>query len=105
MVYVLNSPILTNFGVYRYKEISIVEAQKILKENSFVSAIGHESTAVFLSELLQSDIKANRVSITMQQGDKAIIFQLLTRLKEGQILSINELSNKDYRLGLLEKLE
>ncbi|AHF96814.1 MAG: STIV orfB116 family protein [Desulfurella sp.] len=105
MVYVLNGPILTDFGLYRYKKISILQAKKILKENKFVSAIGHEATAIFLSELLELDIKYNRIAIKMKQGDLAIVFHLLTRLKEGQVLNIKELCSKDYTLGILKRLE
>lgn len=105
MVYVLNGPILTSFGVYKYEPITISEAKKILSKEAFTSAIGHEATAIFLSDLLEVEIKYNRVAITMKQGDIAIVFHLLTRLSEGQVLNINELGSKDYTLGLLEKLE
>ncbi|MGE4547499.1 MAG: DUF1874 domain-containing protein [Desulfurella sp.] len=105
MIYVLNGPILTDFGLYRYKKITPLQAKKILKSNTFVSAIGHEATAMFLSNLLNVEIQYNRVAIVMQEGDAAIVFHLLTRLSEGQVLKLNELCSKDYTLGLLKKLE
>jgi len=105
MTYVLNSSILTSFGTYSYKKINTLQAKKILKNSTFVSAIGHEATAMFLSELLKTEIQCNRVSIEMQAGDIAVIFKLLTRLNEGQVLKLNELCDKDYTLGLLRKLE
>ncbi|OSS41540.1 DUF1874 domain-containing protein [Desulfurella amilsii] len=105
MVYVLNGPILTNFGLFRYRRITILQAKKILKSSTFISAVGHEATAMLLSDLLEAEIKYNRVAIVMQEGDIAVVFHLLTRLEEGQILSISELCSKDYTLGLLKKLE
>jgi len=105
MVYVLNGPILTNFGLYTYRKISIQKAKKILQSNRFVSAIGHQATAVFLSQLLGVKIDFNRTAIKMKSGDIAIVFHILERLKEGEVLSLNELCEKDYTFGLLKKLE
>jgi hypothetical protein len=105
MIFILNAPIMTDFGLYRYKKITTLQAKKILKNSTFVSAIGHEATAMFLSNLLEVEIKYNRVAIVMQEGDIALVFHLLTRLSEGQVLKLNELCGKDYTLGLLKKLE
>jgi hypothetical protein len=105
MIYLLNSPILTNFGLYDYEEITTLQAKEILKNGTFVSAIGHEATAIFLSNLLEVEIKCNRVSIVMQEGDMAVVFKLLTRLSEGKVLNLNELTSKDYSLGILKKIK
>jgi hypothetical protein len=105
MIYIINSPILTDFGLYRYKKITDLQAKEILKNNTFVSAIGHEATAILLSNILEVEIPYNRVAIAMQAGDVALVFRLLTRLSEGQVLKLNELCEKDYTLGLLKKLE
>jgi hypothetical protein len=58
-----------------------------------------------LSNILEVEIQYNRVAIVMQEGDIALVFHLLTRLSEGQVLKLNELCSKDYTLGLLKKLE
>jgi hypothetical protein len=100
MLYVLNSPILTSFGSYRYKPISLREAVELLKQG-FVSAVGHEATASFLSQLTGITIPVNRVQIQMKPRDKAIVFQVLQRLPEGKVLSEEELKAVPYRLGLL----
>jgi hypothetical protein len=101
MIYILNSPILTDFGIYTYKPISIEEAKELLQNNEFTSAIGHESTAKLLSELLNINIPANRIQVKMSSGDVAIVFQVLTRLPEGKVLTDEELKNIPFRLGLL----
>jgi hypothetical protein len=100
MLYVLNSPILTSFGSYSYKPISLREAIEQLKQG-FVSAVGHEATASFLSQLTGITIPVNRIQIQMKSGDKAIVFQVLQRLPEGKVLTAEELKTIPYRLGLL----
>jgi hypothetical protein len=102
-VYVLNSPVLTSFGRYVYRPITVDEARMLLAEG-FISAIGHEATANFISQILGVSIPVNRIAITMKPGDKALVFQLLQRLPEGRVLSFEELQAVPYRLGLLEML-
>jgi len=103
-IYILNSPILTSFGRYVYRPITVDEARSLLLAEGFISAVGHEATANFISQILGVSIPANRVSVAMKPGDKALVFQLLTRLPEGKILSFEELQAVPYRLGLLEML-
>jgi len=76
---------------------------KKLIENSenVVSAVGHESTAKLLSELLKMEIKADRKSIKIRHGDGVIVFQLIQRLPEGKILSTEELQNLDFKFFLV----
>ncbi len=103
-VYVLNAPILTSYGTFIFRKISIGKARNILSKNEFVSAIGHESTAKFLSQILGINIPLNRIQIKMSKGDRAVVFKLLDRLPEGKVLSIDEIKNVKYEIGLLIKL-
>jgi len=77
----------------RIEKISLEEVKKLIKENSnnILSIIGHESTAKMLSTLLGSEVKVNRISYVMQNDDVLIIFQLLVRLREGEILNETQL--------------
>jgi len=108
-LYLLNSPILTDYGKYCFKEFTLWQAQELFRNYNlgYISAIGHESTAELLTRLLESEdpIPVNRVGIKMQVGDIALVFRLLTRLSEGQVLDISELSSKDYTFGFLKRLE
>mgnify|MGYP001770801272 CR=1 FL=1 len=54
------------------------------------SAIGHEGTAAIISELCGFPVQVNRVAITLQPDDTLYVFQLLTRLPEGKVLSKEE---------------
>ena len=108
MVYIANAFALSMIDIeeketiLRVKELSKEEVKAILKEG-FVSAIGHQSTAEILSQLLDIPIPFNRVQIKITPNDKLIVFQLLTRLEEGKILSKEEISNLPFKFFLIEK--
>ena len=105
MIYLLNTPILTEYGGYVFSKIKIAEAKAFLSNDGFISAVGHQGTADLLSRILEIKIPANRVSIKMAKGDVAIVFRLLQRLPEGTVLSEQELAKLDYEFGMLEKVE
>ena len=92
--YVLSSlvmPCSDDHFVIECTRISLDEARKWINKGNFVSAVGHESTARLLSELLGVEIKQNRIFVNMQKGDEALAVQLLERIQEGKILSKDEL--------------
>lgn len=101
--YILNSPILTDFGEYRYSKISVEEAKTLLN-GGFISAVGHQATAEVLSSLLGIQIPAQRIMVKMGVGDKALIFAMAQRLPEGKVLSRDEIEEIGYTLGLLERV-
>lgn len=70
----------------------------------FVSAIGHEGAARFLSGLLKVEVPVSRLPVAMQAGDSALVLRLAGRLPEGVVLSEAELSACAYELGLLTRL-
>ena len=102
--YLLNSTVLTSFGTWEYALISVEEAKKFVA-SEFISAIGHPATAEFLSELLATEITANRCQIDMNIGDEALVFKILPRAKnEGQVFDKVELSKTQWTLGLLKRI-
>ncbi len=104
-LYVINTPILTDYGIWSFTgPLSVSEAQNLLSA-PFVSAIGHEASAAVLSQLLHREIPVNRIQIQMQRGDRALILRLLKRLPEGKILDETELKALDFEFGLLERLK
>ena len=56
-----------------------------------VSAVGHESTAKVLSQLLGIEVPVNRVEIKLKPKDAVLVFQILKRLPEGKVLNEDEL--------------
>lgn len=104
MVTLLNSSILTAFGVYRYEPLSLENAQHLVADG-FVSAIGHESTARVLSELLDVAVPVERDEYQQQVGEQAIVFKLKHRPPEGAILTTDEIRAIGYDFGLLTRTE
>jgi len=69
----------TCFPIFR--EVNIDEVKST---SSLVSAIGHADTARILSGILGVDISTNRISVTLNPGDSAIVAQYIgPRLPEG----------------------
>ena len=91
-------------SIVKIKRISAAQAEILLKEKHFISAVGHASTAEILQELLFLEVPVNRVAIQLQPGDKVVVFQLKTRLPEGKVLSKEEISSLDWDFFLVELL-
>ena len=78
------------------KEVKPEEAREILsqaeaKGKQIISAVGHQSTAQLLGQLLGRQVPVNRVVVQLEDGDEAIVFQLMVRLPEGKVLDQQEL--------------
>lgn len=103
----LNTSIITTEGTFTLKGISLKEAQEIIKENkeNLLSAIGHQSTAEIMSNLLNSEITVNRINFAQEVGQKALVFKLNGRTPEGVILSAKEIENIGYTFQLMERLD
>lgn len=86
----------------RVSELTVEDVRKLLSENEFISAIGHQSTSLILSELLQIPIPMNRVQIKIGGNDKLIVYQLMQRVEEGKILSREEILQLPSKFFLVE---
>jgi uncharacterized protein YbcI len=91
------------------EEIDVSSARKIVtafrERGELISAVGHESTASLLTAILGEDVAYNRVPIKLTDGDAVIVFQLLTRLDEGKVLTQAELWNLKYKFYLVRVVE
>ncbi|SJM89904.1 conserved hypothetical protein [Crenothrix polyspora] len=104
-LFIINAPILTSYGDWRFEgPLSIDKTRKLLREG-FTSAIGHAASAEMLARLLAMDIPVNRIAITMEAGDRALILRLLQRLPEGKVLNHHEMMATPFELALLTKLK
>jgi len=102
MMYIMNTPILTDWGEYKFSKISLEEVKSLL-HGDFTSAIGHEGTASLMTRLTGIEMPANRIQVKMAVGDQAVVFRVLSRLPEGKVLSEEELQTIPYEFGLLVK--
>jgi hypothetical protein len=104
MITILNTSILTNYGTFRYKKISLDDAKKLVKEG-FQSAIGHDATANIISTLLNINCPVNRILYRQEIVESALVFKLKGRPKEGQILTEDELKKIGYEWGILIRIK
>ena len=101
--YILNAPILTDWGTYEY-----VKYDKILMDldlSEVESAIGHEATANYMTQILGVPIGVNRIKVAMKKGESALVFSLKERLPEGCVLSCQDLQKCSFDLGILRKIK
>ncbi|MEM2270272.1 MAG: DUF1874 domain-containing protein [Nitrososphaerota archaeon] len=87
--------------IIKIRTLSVTEVKEILSQEEFVSAIGHETTASYLSKLLGQEIPTRRIQITLKPGDSLMVFQLMQRLPEGKVLTEEELSRIPYQFYLV----
>ncbi len=101
----LNTSILTSYGVYEYSLTALPDAIILVKENDIQSAIGHQSTADILSGLLGIEVKVNRIEYLQTIGEIVLVFKLKSRPPEGKILTSEEIEEIGYDFGILRKLK
>lgn len=100
---ILNTSILTTTGLFELQDITLQEAQQLVKDNEILSAVGHQSTADILTTLLGVEIPMNRIQFSQEVGQKAIVFKLNGRPEEGKILSADEIEQIGYKFQLLTR--
>ncbi len=103
-LYLLNSPVLTDHGLWRFSPLE-TECARELASGGFISAIGHEGAARLLSEVLGMEVPVARIRATLAPGDEAIVLRLRERLPEGAVLDADALRALPWELSLLERLE
>ncbi|RME61182.1 DUF1874 domain-containing protein, partial [Candidatus Parcubacteria bacterium] len=59
-LYLLNSPILTGYGLWRFTPLAPERARELATEG-FVSAIGHEGAARLMTEILGREVPVARI--------------------------------------------
>ena len=97
MLYLMSTTVIPSGcdGTWKVKSVSLEEA-KAMATKPWKSAIGHESTAQIMSELLELNVPMERVSVSSEVGDKFLCFKLNKRPPEGAILNRSQLEELGY---------
>ena len=104
MLYLLNTTVIPGGadGIWQATSLSLGQAQVYaMHSKSYTSAVGHESTAEIMSELLKVDVSVNRIQVKPVPGDQMLCFKLLKRAPEGVILSRKEINELGHEFVLM----
>lgn len=83
-------------GVWEMTPVTLRAAQDLVSRHQFTSAVGHDSTAEAMTELLQQPVEANRLTVRPEEGDYFLCFKLHRRPPEGAILDRAQLEELGY---------
>lgn len=102
----LNSPVLTSYGVFEFEKVSLERAKEIIHQAERVeSAIGHAATAEVITKNLQFRVEMKRIEFRQMIDDIALVFKLKKRPGEGKILNAEEIEKIGFEFGLLKRTE
>jgi hypothetical protein len=105
--YLLNTTVIPcgSDGIWEVATLPLASAKSLLTHTSpattYTSAVGHESTAAIMAELLGVQVPVNRIQVTPVLGDKLLCFKLKQRAPEGVILSAPEIEELGYEWVLM----
>jgi len=91
-------------AILKIVEVNTETVKSLLNQAQATSAVGHASTAQVLSSLLEKEVPTNRINIKINKNDVLVVFQLLTRLEEGRVLTAEEVASLPYKFYLVEVL-
>ena len=110
MLYITNAfsiQMLSVATTLNFKPVTLGQAQKMVKTNAFISAVGHEDTANVVSNLLNSTVEMNRISVNLKDNDVLLVAQLLggrlpegaTTIPDGMSIQFWVVANTDIKVG------
>ena len=107
MLYVMSTTIIPAdaAGTWEISPVTLGAAQELVRLHEYTSAVGHDSTAQFMAELLEQPIAMNRIAVVPKQGDYFLCFKLNRRPPEGAILTREQLEELGYGWAVMAYTE
>ena len=109
MTILLNTSIITTEGTFQLKKLTLENVLMGIDADggpeTVFSAIGHESTAQILTELLGFHVPFNRIQFEQIEGETAYVFKLRGRPGEGKILTKSEIEKIGYDFFYLKRFK
>lgn len=111
MLYIVNAfsiqMLATAGGVLSFKPISLEQAQKMVKTNVFISAVGHIDTAKVVANMLNATVEMNRISVNLKDNDVLLVAQLsggrlpegATTIPDGMSIQFWVVANPNIKVG------
>ena len=110
MLYITNAfsiQMLSVATTLNFKPVTLGQAQKMVKTNAFISAVGHEDTANVVSNLLSAFVEMNRISVNLKDNDVLLVAQLsggrlpegATTIPDGMSIQFWVVANTDIKIG------
>ncbi|NUM32738.1 MAG: DUF1874 domain-containing protein [Bacteroidetes bacterium] len=105
-LFLLNSSVITNEGIFSYKIINEEQAHLIYNnnKNNTINAIGHQAMIDIASRVLNVKLNTQRLKVKMNKGDGALVFKLSERLPITKELKINEFDISSLEIGLIVRI-
>lgn len=105
MLYLMSTTVIPTegYGTWEVLPISPSLARHLIRNADEVrSAVGHESTASAMTEIIGTPIAMDRQTVIPIAGDQFICFKLRVRPPEGAILDRATLDQLGYDLVLMQ---
>lgn len=100
----LNTSIFTADGSFTLETITLEHAKSLVDSaDTLDSAVGHDSTAQIMTELLGTEVPVNRQMFVQKPGQQALVFKLNGRPPEGKILTVADIEKIGYSFKLLTR--
>lgn len=111
MLYIVNAfsiqMLATAGAVLSFKPISLEQAQKMVKTNVFISAVGHIDTAKVVANMLNATVEMNRISVNLKDNDVLLVAQLsggrlpegATTIPDGMSIQFWVVANPNIKVG------
>lgn len=98
MLYLMSTTVIPSGanGTWEVTPLTLGAAQELVRMHHFTSAVGHQSTADAMTELLGQPVPMNRLSVQPEVGDYFLCFKLDQRPPEGAILDRAQLEELGY---------